>query len=329
MADLALSFAITPYDRVLPLVTGEVKPSGATLEYQAPLERPIPVPRIFYEQIKFQRYDVSEMSFSSFLVERAKGWPYLALPVFHNRNFRYATMVVRRDAGVRPDHPEDLRGKRFCVADYQMTMALWTRGILQHEFDVRPEQIEWVQTRGRRFSHTGASGTRLPAGVRLTFANTDERGLFARGEVDASVTLDPQTSPDVTTLFSDPKAEALRYFRKTGIYPPHHVTVVRERIVRDHPWLALSLLEAFERAKALAVERLRDQSLLAFTQQYLREEREALGPDPHAYGVKVNAAAIDMVQTISVEQGLTPAKAPLEQLFPEEILVADESTIRL
>ena len=32
MADLKLSFAMTPYDRVLPLINGEVKPDGIELE---------------------------------------------------------------------------------------------------------------------------------------------------------------------------------------------------------------------------------------------------------------------------------------------------------
>src|SRR5919199_4252698 len=124
MADLHLSFAMTPYDRVLPLITQEVKPAGITLDYQG---MPGEVPGVFYDQLKFQRYDVSEMSFSSYLIERAKGWPYLALPVFHNRNFRYTGIVVRDGSGIRQDHPEDLKGKRFSVPDYQMSMALWTR----------------------------------------------------------------------------------------------------------------------------------------------------------------------------------------------------------
>ena len=33
MAELKLSFAMTPYDRMLPLINGEVKPDGITLEY--------------------------------------------------------------------------------------------------------------------------------------------------------------------------------------------------------------------------------------------------------------------------------------------------------
>jgi len=326
MADLTLSFAMTPYDRVLPLMSGEVKPRGITLEVD-PSPHPMPVPRLFYEQIKFQRYDVSEMSFSSFLVERAKGWPYRMLPVFHNRNFRYATnLVVRREAGIRQDHPEDLKGKRFAIPDYQMSMGLWMRGILQREFGIRPEDMAWFQMRGERYSHTGASHTALPAGVRLTFANAEEPALFARAEVDASISY---TGPGTTTLFSDPRAEAVRFYQKNGVYPPHHITVVRESVLDRHPWVALSLLDAFEQAKRLAAERLRNQTLFVFNQQYASEERELFGPDPFVHGVKANAAAIDMVQTFSVQQGLTAAKAPLEELFPEEVLIADEATIRL
>ena len=67
-----------PYDRVMPLITGEVNPEGIKLEYQG---LPGGIPGLFYDQLKFQRFDVSEMSFSSFLVERAKGYPYRLLPV--------------------------------------------------------------------------------------------------------------------------------------------------------------------------------------------------------------------------------------------------------
>jgi len=330
LSNLSLSFAISPYDRVLPLITGEVKPSGISLEYEpnpSP-SRTSPVPRLFFEQIKYQRYDVSEMSFSSFLIERAKGFPYLALPVFHNRNFRYTGIVVRDGAGIRRDCPEDLKGKRMSVPDYQMSMALWTRGILQHEFAILPRDLHWFQARGQRFSHTGASGTALPQGVQLTFANTAEADLFARGEVDASITLDPTTA-GVSTLFSDPRAEAIRFYRKTGIFPPHHITVVRDSVVQAHPWVALSLVDAFQAAKTIAMRRVRDQSLLVFNQNYVQTERELFGDDPWVYGVKANAAAIDMVQTISLEQSLTTRKAPLEELFPESVLIADESTIGL
>jgi 4,5-dihydroxyphthalate decarboxylase len=333
MADLHLSFAMTPYDRVLPLITGEVKPAGIVLDYQG---MPGAVPGVFYDQLKFQRYDVSEMSFSSFLVERAKGWPYRLLPVFHNRQFFYTTIVIRRSSGIRQNHPEDLRGKRFAVGDYQQSAALWIRGVLQHEYNITPQDMEWVQTRGRNYSHTGASGTVPP--VNLTYADKPASALFLNGEIDAAMSWlgigaesalerpgeDIRRNPDFTLLFSDPKAEAIRYYHKTGIYPPQHTTAVRESILQEHPWVAISLLNAFEEAKRIAISRMRNQTLFVFTNHYLEEVSQTFGPDPFAYGVKANAPAIDFVQTISVEQSLTRRKQPLEEIFPEEILIAEE-----
>jgi 4,5-dihydroxyphthalate decarboxylase len=144
-----------------------------------------------------------------------------------------------------------------------------------------------------------------------------ENALERRGE-------DIRGNPDFTLLFDDPRAEAIRYFKKTGIYPPQHTTAVRESILQQHPWVAVSLLNAFEEAKRIAIERMRHQTLLVFTSQYIDEVKQIFGPDPFAYGVKRNAAAIDFVQTISVEQSLTPRKQPLDQIFPEEILIAEE-----
>jgi 4,5-dihydroxyphthalate decarboxylase len=334
MADLDLSFAMTPYDRVQPLITGELQPQGITLRYAD-----LPSPDIFYRQLKFSQFDVSEMSLSSFLRARAQGWGYRLLPVFHNRIFSYTRILVRLAAGIRVNHPEDLKGKRVGVPDYQMSMALWSRGTLQHEFGVRPEEIEWVQERPEHLSHGGASAFRPPPGVQFRYATTDFGAMLLRGELDA-VTIyvgrdnssldrekvDLSRNPRFKTLFRDPRREGLRYYRKLGFIPPHHITVVRESILEQAPWVALSLLDAFTRAKQLVMQRLYrlPPSLLVFGPQLFAEQRAALGDDPYVYGVKANARAFEMAQTFSVEQGLTPSKQPWDELFPEEVLIAEE-----
>ena len=211
MPDLVLSFAMTPYDRVMPLINGEVKPDGITLEYMG---MPGGVPRVFYEQMKFQRYDISEMSMSSFLRMRSIGFPYMLLPVFHNRNFSYTYIHIRKGSGIRQGHPEDLKGKRVGINDYQQSYGLWTRGILQMEFGVKPEDMIWYQTRGQHFSHTGASaeaGLAIPENIELHYANADFATLFLRGELDASTGLGllhaapeaaiPRVSTGATLLF--------------------------------------------------------------------------------------------------------------------------------
>ncbi|MFC1874428.1 hypothetical protein ACFLYX_03905 [Chloroflexota bacterium] len=349
MVDLNLSFAMTPYDRVLPLITGEVKPDGITLEYT---RTPGGVPVIFYNQIKFQRYDVSEMSMSSFLRMRSINWPYRMLPVFHNRQFSYTYIHIRKDSGIRQGHPEDLKGKRIGIGDYQQTLGLWTRGVLQSEFGVKPEDMIWYQERGQHFSHTGASaeaGLPIPETIELHYAKTDFNTMLLNGELDAITGIGLRRGitgfsgyrgdagglsrsrasleePDLVTLFPDIPLEAIRFFKKTGVYPPHHCTVVRESILEDHPWVAVSLMEAFEESKKLTIERLQQSppTLMVFGQHYLRDLDEIFGPDPFPYGIKVNAKSFNMVQTFSVEQGLTERKQPLDEIFPQEVTYREE-----
>src|SRR5919202_1252778 len=238
---------------------------------------------------------------------------------------------------MRQDHPEDLVGKRVGVADYQQSAALWTRGILQHEFDVKPGDMVWYMERAERFSHGGASKFSPPADVEFHYATTDLASLFQRGELDAAITylsgssMDrPKPSlvghPDYMLLYQDPEAEGMRYFGKHGVYPPQHTTVIRESIVQQHPWLARALLQAFEQSKKLALERLYKQppSLVAFASAALARQRAVMGDDPYPYGLRNNAKAIDMIQAFSVEQGLTPKKQAWSEIFPEEVLVMED-----
>ncbi|MBI2934048.1 MAG: hypothetical protein HYY29_00600, partial [Chloroflexi bacterium] len=236
MPDLRLSFAMSPYDRVLPLINGKVKPDGITLEYAG---LPGGFSRVFYEQMKFERYDLSEMSMSSFLRMRPTGWPYRMLPVFHNRNFSHTMVRIRLASGIRQGHPEDLKGKRIGVGDYQQSLGLWVRGILETEFGVNPEDIEWYQERGEHFSHTGASGEAglsLPSWLKLHYARTDFDTMFRNGELDATA-MPPGDhgkgrgsdmnrrpsgagpAPEIVPLFPDARQEAIRFFQKTGVYP--------------------------------------------------------------------------------------------------------------
>ena len=339
MANLELSFAMTEYDRVMPMITGEVQVDGIDLDFKG---MPGAVPRVFYDQIKFHRYDVSEMSMSSYLRMRPVGFPYRMLPVFHNRQFSYTNIYIRKPSGIREDHPEDLKGKRFGIQDYQQFVGLWTLGILKLEWGIEPEDMTWYQERGEHLSHTGVSaeaGLTLPEGLELRYAQKDFGSMYLDGELDASIGLtmvggsgidrqrkDLSDNADYTTLFSDPRAEAMRFMAKHGVYPPHHVTVVRESILEQHPWVSVSLMEAFRKSKELAIERLRQRppTLMVFGGQYLKELDEVFSRDPFPYGINANAKAFDMAQTFSVEQGLSPRKMAWDDIFPEEVMHSEE-----
>lgn len=330
MRDLELSLSINQYDRLAPLLTGEVKVQGIKLNFY-----PLAGPDIFYRQLKFSQFDVAEMSFSSFLMARERGWGYRALPIFHHREFEYTKLLIRKDSGV--EQPEDLKGKRIATGDYQQTAAVWFRGQLQHEFGVKPTDMEWFMARSPKYSHAGAlGGLKLPPGLRLNYATKDLGTMLLNGELEAAhyqfgasidrAKVDVTDHPQLRYLFPDRTREAARYYKKYGFFPAHHLTVVRESVLEKDPWVAINLFEAFEKSKALAMERNRPPrlSLILFSNEIAREQQQAFGVDPYQYGLKANAKMIDTLLTYSVEQGLTERKQPLEELFPEELLIAEE-----
>lgn len=336
MKTLELSFAMTPYDRIQPLISGKVQPEGITLHYVD-----LPVPDIFYQQLKFDRFDISEMSLSLFLIARAKGWSYRLLPVYHNHQLVYSRLVVHADSEIRS--PQDLKGKRMGVFDYQQSGALWLRGQLQHEFGVCPEDIEWYMERSPRYSlAAGVGGFQPPPGLKFHFASTDLATMFLQGQLDAGFGILPHgggaalerpkqdltNHPKLKKLFPDPRKEAIRYYQRNGFVPIHHTTIVRESILSEHPWAALSLFEAFEKAKRIAIGESRRYpalaSLFLFGREELEDQRRTFGEDPFPYGIKANARAFELLQTYSAEQGLTARVQPRSELFAEEILAAEE-----
>ena len=128
-------------------------------------------------------------------------------------------------------------------------------------------------------------------------------------------------------LFRDSEKEATRYYKKTSLYPAQHTTIIRENIVKEHPWVVNNLMEAFERAKKINYERVygNPPSALIFGVEQVRKQRETFGDDPHVYGIKANERMIDAAQTYSAEQGLTPGKQPWDEIFPEELLLVEEN----
>ncbi len=329
MADLQLSMIFSSNDRSRPVLDGLVRPDGIDLAVTVahPSE-------IFWRQLHFAEFDVSEMSMSSLLMVAARGdSPWVALPVFTMRRFFHTWTLVRSDAGI--ERPEDLRGKRVGVPEYQQTAALWARAVLQHEFGVAPSDMDWYMERSVEMSHGGGTGFRPPPDVRFQYIPPDKSiaSMLLAGELDASLLyiaernlvdrsgVDLEHDPRVRPLFPDVLAEGARYYRKTGFYPINHGVVVRRSILEQHPWVALNLYKAFLAAKEMAIARTRE-----LLDPYIRvglldlEARQALAEDPYPYGVKANRKILETIAEYSHEQGLTPRVVGLEEVFAESTL---------
>ena len=164
MARLNLSLACGPYDRTQALIDGTICPEGIELNYiqLQPAE-------IFWRQLQYGEFDVCEMSLSNYTMLASKPeQPFIAIPVFPSRVFRHGYFFINTDKGI--EKPEDLAGKRGGVPEYSMTAAVYMRGLLQHEYGVKPDQIDWVQGRADRVELSlpdNLSLTAAPAGMEL------------------------------------------------------------------------------------------------------------------------------------------------------------------
>src|SRR5579862_549221 len=261
MADLQLSLAITSNPRTWPIIDGRVKADGIdfTKTVLGPAE-------MFWRQLSFAEFDVSEMSMSELMMIRSRGDDrFIGIPVFTTRRFYHTGVSVRKDA--RIESPADLKGKRIGVPEYVQTSALWTRGVLESEFGVAPKDMTFFMERLPARSHAGAIGFKAPPGVTVNQIPSEKNigAMVLSGELDACMSYIPKQSdpidrssadlvnhPDIKPLFADSAADCVRYYRKTAIYPINHGMVVKRAAYERDPWVVLNILEAFNEANDIA-----------------------------------------------------------------------------
>ncbi len=327
--NLQLSIGMASNPRTWPILDGHVRPDGIDL-----VPSVVHPSELFWRQLKFADFDVSEMSFSTLMMAKAQGDErWVGLPIFTTRKLFHTEILVRRDAGI--ERPQDLRGRRVAVPEYQQTAALWTRGALQHEFGVEPKDMEFWMERVPTHSHRGAVGFTAPPGVAIRQIPAEKNigGMMLSGEVDAVIhyivnanlvdrsTADLWNHPEIRPLFPDPVAEGVRYYRKTGILPINHGMVIRRELAERHPWAVLNLLKAFERANDIA-ERRRMEHAAYHVATGLVSAESVLGLRTPLvrHGVKANRKVLETAAQYSLEQGLTPRRVALEEVFAASTL---------
>ncbi|HUZ75442.1 MAG TPA: ABC transporter substrate-binding protein [Stellaceae bacterium] len=319
MAALTLSFACGPYDRTQALRDGSLSPDGIDLTYIT-----LQPGEIFWRMLQFREFDASEMSLSNYTSLVGDGAaPFVAIPVFPSRVFRHGYFFIHTGKGIHT--PADLAGKRGGVPEYSMTAAVYMRGLLQHEYGVKPSDVEWVQGRTDRL------GRPLPKDVRLTPApaGTELGDLLERGEIDFLMTANNPLSfrrgaATVRRLFPDYRAVELDYYRRTRIYPIMHTVVIRRDVHERHPWVALSLYKALVAAKERCYRLLQEtgspKASFAWLQPLIEEEQAIIGPDWYPYGIEQSRPSLEALLQYTHEQGLCDRRLRLEELFAPSTL---------
>ena len=317
---LQLSLSVCDYDRTRAIFDGRAPIEGCDVT-AVPLEPE----EAFHRAFKFQEFDVTEISMSSYIMTTARGDAhYVAVPAFVSRLFRHSGIYIRSDRGIA--RPEDLSGKTIGLPEYQITANVWIRGILKDEYGVAPRDIAWRRGGLEDAGREERASIKLPADIDLQ-PIPEHRTLsdmLASGELDGLFSARAPScflrgAPNVARLFPDYPAVEEAYFRKTGIFPIMHAIGIRRPLIERHPWLAVSVYKAFLKAKALCMHELGQIGHLATSLPWSVAEydrlRRVMGEDFWSYGAVENRHVLETLARYSFDQGLSVRQLGFDEMF--------------
>jgi 4,5-dihydroxyphthalate decarboxylase len=322
---LRLTLACWDYDRTRALIDGSVVPDGIDLIY---LNQP--VEETFFRMMRYREFDCSEMSLSSYVASLgAAEPPFVAIPVFPSRFFRHSCIFVSAKSGIRK--PEQLKGRRIGVPEYQMTAPVWIRGILSDDYGVKVTDAEHYSGGEEEPGRVEKLKLDLPSTIRLRPIPVDKTlsRMLADGELDALVTARAPSTftsrPDaVRRLFPDYVEKEKDYYRRTKIFPIMHTIVIRRDVYAKNPWVAQSLYKAFTDAKAKAYALYNQTAALPAMVPWLiaalEEARREMSEDWWPYGLEPNRAVLETFLRYHHEQGLSRRRLTPDELFARETL---------
>lgn len=313
------------------LLNGDVEPRGidlTTIPYSPPPKRH----RRFFSH---QEFDICEISLASYLSARSKPEEYsiTAIPAFVNKKFRHSFFYKNRDAGI--DDPSDLAGKKVGIQSWQTTANVWVRGIAQEHYGLDLADVQWYRRREDdveialpdRFDVQKVPGKQEGDAVEEP---KDLQDMLFSGELDAA--MDPSgslfhavtASDSAELMFSDPHQEETEYYEQTGIHPPMHVVAVREEVVEEHPWVPVSIYDAFCAARDRCLEQNESpgsNTSITWAHLHLLEQQRILGENVWEYGLtKKTSRELEKFIEYATDQGLTSREFDPEELFADSTL---------
>jgi 4,5-dihydroxyphthalate decarboxylase len=316
--NVKLDIAVANYPHTAPLLSGEVPIEGVTPNFI----QVIPQIAAFRRMVRQVEFDVCELAPTTYIIARAYGAPFVALPIFVMRRFHHGGLLVRPDAAIK--HPKDLEGKKVGVRAYSVTTGVWTRGILIDEYGLDSSKVTWVVD-----DEEHVTRLELPANVVHAPEGRSLADMMAAGELsagfDANAGIGRSGSPtgggwkqveaNYPELFPNAEEVEAAWYKKTGIYPMHGTIVVKDEIIKAHPWIARSLYDAFSKSKALWLAKLKSGEANAASDKKYRQLTKIVGDDPLPFGMKQNMATIAALEDTAFKQKLTPRRMPIGDIF--------------
>ena len=317
-----LKIAIGDYRHTRAVKSGEVPIEGIEPDFV----EVVPIIGAFRRMVRDLEFDICEMAPTTYMIARARGAPYTALPIFLMRRFHHGGFVVRPDAGI--SKPKDLEGKKVGVRAYSVTTGVWTRGIFVNEYDLDSSKVTWVVD-----DEEHVSTLKLPPNVVHAPQGKSLQSMMKSAEIQAGFTgpagvgragppissWDKASAAAVTAdtypeLIANVEQVEADWFRRTGIYPIHGLIVVKDEHIKRRPRLPHALMNAFVAAKKPCLEELKRGRGDSPEDKRYRGFFSLMG-DPLPYGMAANCSSIEALLTYSLQQELIPSRPPLDQVF--------------
>lgn len=315
-AKVKLKIAVAEYPHTSAVRNGSIPIEGVDAE----IITVEPQIAAFRRMVRHVEFDVCELAPTTYIIARAYGAPFTALPIFVLRRFHHAGLLIRPDAGIKT--PKDLEGRKVGVRAYSVTTGVWTRGILIDEFGLDSSKVTWVVD-----DEEHVTQLKLPPNVVHTQNGASLADMMASGELSAgfhgNAGVGRSGSPtsgwktveaNYPDLFPDAEQLEPEWYERTGIYPMHGTIVVKDSVLSEHPWVAKSIFDAFSQAKDNWLKQLTEKPSDPSDKRY-QALRKIVGDDPLPYGIDSNIATIRALEDTAFKQGLTPKRMSVEELF--------------
>lgn len=324
MSRLKLSIATTDYDHFRDFRFGLVQAEGIDHVWLTHGHH-----EIFARQTFNREWDVSELSLAKFSAQVTReNSDIIGLPIICSRLFRFSSFYVNKNSGIKT--VQDLKGKRIGSPEWAHSAAVYMRGWMHNECGVKLQDVHWYQAGANDPGRIEKVELNLPEGVKLTrVADKSLSEMLASGEIDCAIIARPPTcflkgDPNVVRLYPDYLEMEEDYYSRTKVWPIMHIIAMKKAILQDNPWVARSLVNAFQESKRRSLERLLDPAVsrypLAWLPTYARRMRDMFDGDPFPYGIEENRPTWEQMLLYTYQQGIAHRHATPDELFPKGVM---------
>ena len=233
----------------------------------------------FKRVVRDLEFDFAELAIVTFLLAKAHGKPLRLLPAVVMTRFQHPFLVSTKNL-----RPKDLEGKRVGQRSYSVTTATWMRGMLEQDYGVNLDRINWVT-----FEEPHVAEFADPPNVARAPEGKDVTQMLLAGELDAAILGERPTYGTLQPVIPDPDAAAETWRREYGAIQINHMVAVKNTVSRDQA------REIYDR---------------------LVESRRVAGsPETHPFGIEENRRNLEVAIDCVYRQKMIPRRYAVEELF--------------